>query len=348
MRPAGYRLAACAVLALALFTGCASTWVLDADPSDGRIEWTDAAGRPRVRHLMTVKGFRESGMSAGSVVRRIIFGRSRDGALIQPVAAAVGRDGRIAVADMGCPCVHLYLPKEQRYLRIFGPPREEFRSPVSVAFDEELRLFVSDSARRAVFTFDAGGQYSSVLRRADAEELLRPTGLAYAGKDKTLYVTDTAAHRVYALDKDGALRRSIGGRGEGTGRFNFPTHLHSMPDGFLHVTDSMNFRVQSFDGAGKFVSSFGRHGDGSGDFSMPKGLAVDREGVIYVVDGLFDNIQLFNARGDFLLTIGRRGAGPGEFWLPSGLFLDEQDRLYVCDTYNQRIQIFGVLRERHE
>jgi sugar lactone lactonase YvrE len=348
MGAAGYRLGACAALALVLFTGCASTWVLDADPSDGRIEWTDSAGKPRVRHLTSVKGFRESGMSAGSLARRIIFGRSRDGALTQPVAAAVGSDGRIAVADTGCPCVHLYLPKEQRYLRIFGPPHEEFSSPVSVAFDEELRLFVSDSARRAVFVFDAGGKSSSVLRRAGAGELQRPTGLAYAVKDKTLFVTDTAAHRVYAFGRDGALRRSIGERGEGTGRFNFPTHLHSLPNGFLHVTDSMNFRVQTFDGMGKFVSSFGRHGDGSGDFAMPKGVAVDREGIIYVVDGLFDNIQLFNARGDFLLTVGRRGAGPGEFWLPSGLFLDEQDRLYVCDTYNQRIQIFGVLRDRHE
>lgn len=348
MRPAGYGLGACAVLVLALTTGCASTWVLDADPSDGRVAWTDAAGRPRVQHVATLKGFRESGVSAGSAIRRFVFGRSRDGSLIQPVAAAVGRDGRIAVADTGCPCVHLYLPKEQRYLRIFGPPREELLSPVSVVFDEELRLFVSDSARRAVFTFDAEGTYSSVLRRAGSEDLLRPTGLAYGGRDKTLYVTDTAAHRVFGFGRDGVLLRSIGGRGEGAGRFNFPTHLHGLPDGFLYVTDSMNFRVQAFDGAGKFVASFGRHGDGSGDFAMPKGLAVDREGVIYVVDGLFDNIQLFNARGDFLLTVGRRGAGPGEFWLPSGLFLDEQDRLYVCDTYNQRIQIFGIVRDRHE
>jgi DNA-binding beta-propeller fold protein YncE len=244
--------------------------------------------------------------------------------------------------------VHLYVPEKNRYQRILGTSAERLRSPISAVFDDELRLYVSDSSAGAVFVFNDRGEALQVLGEAGDTPLLRPTGLAYAGMSKVLYVADTTAHVVYALDKNLKLLFRFGGRGVEKGTFNFPTHLHTAENGAVHVTDSMNFRIQSFDGSGGFISSFGRHGDGSGDFSMPKGITVDREGVLYVVDTLFDNVQLFNEKGDFLLTVGKQGSSDGEFWLPSGIFLDEQDKLYVCDTYNQRIQVFQIMRERHE
>ncbi len=331
-----------------LGAGCASTWSLDSASSDGSLQWPDAAGRPLLVHETTLKGFRQNGSSLGSIARRLIFGKGNETSFMQPVAVAVGRDGRIAVVDAGCACVHLFDPKAQRYVRILGPSSDRLRSPVGTVFDDDQRLYVTDSALGAVFVFNAEGQAIEVLRQADHTKLQRPTGLAYAGRQKILYVTDTTAHTIYALDRNHKLVFSLGGRGDEKGKFNFPTHLHSSDNGALYVTDSMNFRVQAFDGTGRFLSSFGRHGDGSGDFAMPKGLTVDRDGVIYVVDSLFDNVQLFSQKGEFLLTIGRRGSEPGEFWLPSGIFLDEQDKLYVCDAYNQRIQIFRIIRHGQE
>lgn len=336
------------LVGILLFSSCASKWALDAEQPHELLQWTDGAGRPLLQHVSTLKGFQENGSSLGDIVRSMVFGRdARDGAFKQPVAVAVGSDGRIAVADTGCACVHLYRPAKMQYQRILGTSTERLTSPVSVVFDDDLRLYVSDSAAGAVFFFDDKGAALQVLRQAGSAPLLRPTGLAYTGRPtRRLYITDTAAHAIYALDSNYNLLFSFGGRGVEQGKFNFPTHMHVADNGSIHVTDTMNFRVQSFDGSGRFLSLFGRHGDGSGDFSMPKGIAVDREGLVYVVDTLFDNIQVFNQEGTFFLTIGRRGGSDGEFWLPSGIFLDDRDRLYVCDTYNQRIQIFQIKRER--
>jgi DNA-binding beta-propeller fold protein YncE len=335
------------VIIALLTSSCASKWTLDAESPRQPLQWTDASGRPLLKHVAILNGFRENGSSPGSIVRSIIFGRARDSGFMQPVAVAVGPDGRLAVADAGCACVHLYVPGESRYQRILGSTAERLRSPVSVVFDDASRLYVSDSAAGAVFVFNDQGKAVHMLREAGSTPLHRPTGLAYARGPGVLYVADTAAHVIYAFNNL-SLLFTLGGRGVEQGRFNFPTHLHAGDNGAVHVTDSMNFRIQSFDGSGRILSSFGRHGDGSGDFSMPKGIAADREGVLYVVDTLFDNVQLFNEKGEFLLTVGRRGGSAGEFWLPSGIFLDGQDKLYVCDTYNQRIQVFQIMRERHE
>jgi DNA-binding beta-propeller fold protein YncE len=280
---------------------------------------------------------------SGSVLRSFVYGKedeNRD-AFLLPVAVAVGGDGRVAVADMGRKCVHLLVPAEERYLRLVGSERERIGSPVGLIFDEEARLYLSDSAGR-VFAFGADGALRFTLRRAGEKPLLRPTGLAYSPAKRLLYVVDTLAHEVHAFGTNGEYAFSFGRRGEEPGAFNFPTHAFRSAAGEIYVTDALNFRIAIFDESGKPLGSFGRHGDGSGDLAMPKGLAVDRDGVVYVADGLFDNVQLFSRSGDFLLTLGQRGVEFGEFWLPSGVFVSGSGELYVCDTYNGRIQVFRI------
>jgi len=322
--------------------GCSSRWTpRTAQPSIG-LQWPYQPARAKASYARSLTGFVEDRSSA-SILGDILFGTEEEdrNAFILPVAVAVGRDGRIAVADMGRRCVHLYLPQRQRYLRLVGSEREVVTSPVGVLFDEDLRLYLADSAGK-VFVFGPDGAPLYTFEHAGTEKLQRPTGLAYSPEKQLLYVVDTLAHTVYALGRNGALAFSFGGRGEAEGRFNFPTHVARSPSGELYVTDSLNFRVEIFDENGTVRGSFGHHGDGSGDLAMPKGLTVDADGVVYVVDGIFDNVQLFNRQGDFLLTIGNRGVDFGEFWLPSGAFLSESHELYVCDTYNRRIQVFRI------
>jgi DNA-binding beta-propeller fold protein YncE len=244
--------------------------------------------------------------------------------------------------------VHLYLPAEQKYVQIFSAKSEILQSPVGVTFDNDLKLYVSDSARGAIYVFDRNSTYLFSIKKAGAVLLQRPTGLAYSPEKQALYAVDTLAHTVYAFNTEGDYGFSFGGRGVKNGQYNFPTYINASPSGRLSVIDSMNFRVQVLDSSGKFLFLFGRHGDGSGDFAMPKGIAADINGTMYVADSLFDNVQLFDPKGQFLLTIGGRGTGHGEFWMPSGLFLDSHDKLYVCDTYNRRIQIFQIMRNSNE
>ena len=331
-------------LASFLANGCASKWGLQSESSQRPPQWFDHSGTERIRHIETVKGFKEVGESVGNRFKYLFFGRSTGNTLIRPVALSTSRDGRFAIADMGCPCVHLYIPAEQKYRRIDGTNTEDLRSPVGVAFDDDLKLYITDSVLGAIQVFDKNGEPLFSIKKAGVTVLQRPTGLAYSSENKILYVVDTLAHDVYAFNPKGDLLFSFGERGIKDGQFNFPTHI-AVSSGTVYIVDAMNFRIQALDSRGKFLASFGRHGDGSGDFAMPKGISVDRDGIFYIVDSLFDNVQLFNLSGDLLLTLGSRGSASGEFWLPSGIFLDENDKLYVCDTYNQRIQIFQIIRK---
>ncbi len=332
-----------AVILLAAALGaCASEWALRTAAPPGALQWPYAPAKAKLRYLRSLSGFTQSA-TAGSVLRSVVYGSEPkdSNAFVLPVAVATGPAGRIAVADTGRSCVHLYLPGERRYLRLTGPAKSRMRSPVGVAFDEESRLYVADSTGR-LFAFDPQGNLVFALDELGDRRLQRPTGLAYSPQRGWLYVVDTLASAVYAVDRQGALALAIGQRGEGEGSFNFPTHIAWAPPGELYVTDTFNFRIQILDERGKFLGAFGHHGDGSGDLAMPKGIAVDKDGVVYVADGLLDNVQLFDRQGRFLLTLGRRGVDFGEFWLPTGMFLDRNDDLYVCDTYNRRVQVFHV------
>jgi DNA-binding beta-propeller fold protein YncE len=334
-----------ALLALAVGAAsfsCASKWTMRSAPSPIALQWPYQPAKAKLTFLESLTGVSQQ-KGSQAAFKAFVYGRDRGerNAFVLPVAVAAGGDGRIAVADLGRRCVHLFIPATQRYLRLTGGKNATLVSPVAVAFDEELRLYVSDSAGR-IFSFGADGELRFTSASAGEEALRRPTGLAYSPTKKLLYVVDTLANKVHAFDTDGKLAFSFGERGDEANRFNFPTHIFRTRTGELFVTNTLAFRVEIFDEDGKPLGSFGRHGDGSGDLAMPKGIAVDKDGVVYVVDGLFDNVQLFDRRGAFLLTLGRRGTDSGEFWLPSGAFIDDNDKLYVCDTYNRRIQVFRI------
>jgi len=332
---------------LALAAGCASSWKLRTVQAPYALQWPFPPNKAKLAYDHALTGLTAT-RGAGEVLANVVVGGSStdEGAFLLPVAVAAARDGRIAVADMGRACVHLFVPTEARYTCLKGPRNEPMRTPVAVAFDGANRLFVSDSSGR-VYAFGPEGAPLFSVSSAGTAPLLRPTGLAWSPERNLLYVVDTLAHTIYALDGSGRLAFTIGGRGGANGQFNFPTHVAWTRKGELAVADSLNFRVQFLDGDGKFLGAFGRHGDGSGDFAMPKGIAVDPDGVVYVADSLFDVVQLFGRGGEFLLTLGRRGVDFGEFWMPSGIFIDESDQLYVCDTYNHRIQVFRIA-ERYE
>ncbi|HQR44644.1 MAG TPA: 6-bladed beta-propeller [Thermoanaerobaculia bacterium] len=330
------------LLFLPFLAACSTTWRLQTVQAPYALQWPFQPSSAKLTYLRSLTGLAAT-PSAGAVLAAVVVGGERTdaNAFILPVAVATARDGRIAVADMGRSCVHLFLPSTARYIRLTGPKDEPIRTPVAVVFDDGMRLFVSDSSG-SVYAFGPDGIPLFTVKSAGGDPLQRPTGLAWNAQRKVLYVVDTLAHTIYALDTKGDVVQTIGGRGSEEGRFNFPTHIVWTRKGELVVADSLNFRIQILDDRGKALGSFGRHGDGSGDLAMPKGLAVDKDGVIYVADSLFDVVQLFDRQGTFLLTLGRRGTDFGEFWMPAGVFIDESDQLYVCDTYNHRIQVFRI------
>lgn len=327
---------------LLTFSGCAPRWTVTYDIPQQQIQWPYPPRDPIVIHQKNIFGFKET---EAITFKSILHGRDEI-LLERPISISVGKDGRFAIADTECLCVHLYIPKEEKYVMITKADGKELNSPVGLTFDDDLRLYISDSVLQGIFVYDEKGEFLRSIKKVDGYILKRPTGLAYNWVDKILYVVDTLEHRFYGINKDGRVMFFKGSRGTQDGEFNFPTHIFWSPTGIVYITDAMNFRIQAYDSMGRFLFSFGQHGNGSGDFAMPKGVAADKDGIIYVVDALFDNIQIFNDKGDFLLPVGRRGSFYGEFWLPSGIFIDDRyNMLYVCDTYNRRVQILRIMNK---
>jgi DNA-binding beta-propeller fold protein YncE len=274
-------------------------------------------------------------------LKSIVFGE-QSVALVKPISVAKNAEEILVVADPSAPAVHLFDLERREHRRLGGEAASLLRSPVGVAIDDSGRVYVADSVRRTVLTFDDRGQ---LIAELGADELIRPTGLALDPAQNRLYVVDTVACRVFVFDRGGRKVGAFGRRGVGAGEFNSPTFITVAPDGTVGVSDSLNFRVQRFHPDGTFIASFGLPGDGAGHFARPKGVAADSNGRLYVVDAAFENVQIFDPDGTLLLPFGGPGTGPGEFSLPGGLFLDSSNTIWVADSFNRRIQVFRLLAD---
>ncbi|HTS01428.1 MAG TPA: 6-bladed beta-propeller, partial [Thermoanaerobaculia bacterium] len=263
------------LLLLGAAAGCASAWKLRTAEAPFPLQWPFAPSPARVTYLRALTGV-SSSATVGSALAAVAYGseRAEANAFVLPVAVATWRDGRMAVADMGRGAVHLVFPRTSRYLRLTGPKTAPMRTPVALAFDDDGRLFVSDSSS-GLYVFGPDGAFLSTIRSVGGTPLGRPTGVAWSPTRRLLYVVDTLAHAIYALDAQGRLVRTIGGRGDGPGQFNFPTHVALTPAGELVVADSLNFRIQMFDPEGTLVGMFGAAGANVGGFNKIKGLAFD-------------------------------------------------------------------------
>jgi DNA-binding beta-propeller fold protein YncE len=262
------------------------------------------------------------------------FAGAEDRGMLRPYAIAVS-DPLIAIADPGGAAVHVYNKARKSYQRIKKVGSHLLVSPVGVALAGGL-IYIADSELDMVFILDKNQRLAATL-----EGLQRPTGIVFDTKNGILFVAETTGHRVVAFDRNYEQVFSIGGRGNGDGEFNYPTHL-AISGEQLIVNDTMNFRLQVFSPDGAHQRTFGRHGDGSGNFAQPKGVAVDSEGHIYVADAVTNHVQIFDQQGRFLLGFGGTGSAAGEFNVPAGLAI-VNDRVYVADSYNKRVQVFKYL-----
>ncbi len=262
--------------------------------------------------------------------------------VLQRPAALIGDErGRLFVSDTSRQAVFVF-DEHAGELHVWDRAGGGLNlvAPSGLALGASGELFVADAELAFVVHLDASGE---PLARIGRGVLQRPTGVARDPHSGELFVADTMAHDVKVFDSAGALRRTIGRRGEGDGEFNFPTHL-AFAGGELYVTDTLNSRVQIFDGAtARLVRKFGTRGLTLGSLVRPKGVAVDSEGNVYVIESYHDNLLVFSKHGEFLLPIGGSGAPGGNFYLPSGVWVDAINRVYVADMFNGRIVRFQFL-----
>lgn len=301
-------------------------------PFAARIQWVKSVATPDDAGIRKSVWKKAAEWFTGADVRQ----------LVKPYGVLYDDEGRLIVADPGAGTVHIMDTKRQRYLRITAADGVPFRSPIGVAEDDQQQLYITDSAADTVYRYDLLQERLTPFLRG----LERPTGIAFNKVNRLLYISETTAHRVTAVDLAGDTKHTFGDRpGPEQYPFNLPTDLATDAKGQVHVTDPLNYKIKSFTPEGTQVNQFGEMGDTRGDLNKPKGIAVDSEGRIYTVDALIDAVQIFDDEGQFLFSFGATGQEDGAFWMPSGICI-HNGYIFVADTFNQRVQIFKYLTGR--
>lgn len=182
---------------------------------------------------------------------------------------------------------------------------------------------------------------------AEPGQFQRPRGIATA-PDGSLYVADTANHRIQHLNPQGEVLRVWGSFADATagdapgGTFNEPWNLTVGPDGFVYVADTWNHRIQKFTSEGEFVTMWGFFGQAETPYALwgPRDVAVDSQGRVFVTDTGNKRVVVYDSQGNAVTEFGGAGLALGEFDEPVGIAAGPDDRIYVNDTWNQRIQVF--------
>ncbi|GIU72026.1 MAG: hypothetical protein KatS3mg003_1505 [Candidatus Nitrosocaldaceae archaeon] len=157
--------------------------------------------------------------------------------------------------------------------------------------------------------------------------------------NNNIYVTSKLEHKIFVLDENGSLIKTIGSPGFSEGFLRLPFDVVVDSQGRVIVANTGNNRVEIFDNNGNFIKSIGGFGDTNGKLNKPRGVAVDDADNIYVADTYNARIQVFDKNGNFLRSFGSLGSDPGEFGNPSGVFVDNNGMIYVYDLTNDRVSI---------
>jgi DNA-binding beta-propeller fold protein YncE len=186
-----------------------------------------------------------------------------------------------------------------------------------------------------------GSRWKSLLLGPDpasnVTQLLKPYGVAVA-RDGRVFVTDTAARRVFVFDPVAKQVRFVGENGPG--KILKPMGVAVDDTGRVFVADATLKRVFAYGADGRLAVAIGR----DGELENPSGLAIDRQRqVLYVADARKHQVLCYSsADGSFIRALGKRGVASGEFNFPTNLAVDREGRLYVADTLNFRVQVFDA------
>jgi sugar lactone lactonase YvrE len=216
------------------------------------------------------------------------------------------------------------------------------------------------SAGSLVLAAGGGGAgFSGDGGPAKAARLSKPYGAAVA-PDGTLYIADTANHRVRAVTPDGVIH-TVAGNGTPAGESGpvpagtrgtaislaLPGELAVGRDGTVFIADGPAFRVYGLAPDGsislRLDASTGR-GVLDRPMGFPRGLAVSADGTLYVSDRENDRVVAITAGGVVRVV--------AEVFAPNGLAVDGQGDLWIAaqDLYRMRgdevVPILGPRADR--
>jgi len=313
-------------------------------------------------------------------------GAATDAQLFQPSAIALGYGGNLYIADTGTERVR-QVTASGAIATLAGTgigaasadgvaaAAATLNAPMGVAVDPAGNILIADTNNQRIRQVGAGGLILGAAGTGASG--IGPEGLPpshtplrspravcvdHAG---TLYIVDTANHRVLRAPPNGVVTTAAGNGAPGDAGDGGPARLAQLnqpsgcaldSSGNLFIADTFSHRIRKVTAAGIIATVAGTGDPGSvGDegaataaaLSAPRGVAVDDNGNIFIADTGNHRIRQITPDGVIHSIAGQNGAGfAGDGGLatsarlntPGGLFLDGSGALYVADTNNNRVR----------
>jgi DNA-binding beta-propeller fold protein YncE len=214
----------------------------------------------------------------------------------QPIAVAVGPDGRSYVIDKGLNKMVIY---DARHVATGEVTFPEAPTGVTVS---GTNLFVT--TRSGVVIGDLDGKFvTGYVRWGKGDGEFDMPGNVAVGKDGTLYVADSLNYRVQAISKTGKVLWTYGKpipadqavMYNGADRkFGLPSSIAVDDNGYIYVVDGLSSEVDILDSKGAFIEKMGDVGHADGTFYYPDGIAYSN-GRLAIADKFNDRVEVFSA-----------------------------------------------------
>lgn len=210
-----------------------------------------------------------------------------------------------------------------------------FQRPQTGVVDKNGIVYVTDSAAKGVFVFNApAGRFEFFEAAGEFQRFVTPVGIAKTRTD-SLLVADAELGGIVELDATGEPRGFFG------------EDVLSRPTGLcidersqrIYVSDSSSHQIVVFSAAHELIKKFGKHGVSEGEFNAPTHLAC-ASGKLFVADTLNARVQVFNVDGEFLFTFGKRSLYLGDMPRPKGISVDNAGRIYVVESYYDYLLVY--------
>jgi len=294
----------------ALF-GCAST-----KKKVGPIFFPPPPDDPRVQFLLGVTTSADLGVKQGGVAKLLVGGTETITRIAKPYGMTY-KKGKLYICDIGAAQIVIidFAAKTMQNLSdAVGP--EALKKPISVAVDDEGKVYVADTGRKDIAVYGPDGKFLKSMGKE-----LSQTGLIGVDVYKDyLFALDNHQGLIFIMDrKTGELLSTIGNNPDKSKNLAMPNGMTVDQKGNIHVVNMGNGTVKEYDLDGNLLSTFGRLGDSPGEFTRPRGITVDEDGNIFIVDAGHGVVQVFNDQRRILGFFGQSGVLAGALNLPAGV-----------------------------
>src|SRR6266567_2261859 len=177
---------------------------------DHELQWPALPMEPKIQWIKEIRNYQDMGLNQGFWKRvwGFIAGENATD-IVKPYGIYSDDTQRLFVVDVGAGIVHLFDSATGRYSAIEGDGIA-FKTPIGITGDNNGAIFITDSGEGQIYRYKTAEE---TLQKLTPFKLQRPTGIVYNKVNRLLYVSDTAAHQVIAIDLEGKERFRFGGRG---------------------------------------------------------------------------------------------------------------------------------------